>query len=170
MNRKNAPIPEEPVVSSMSSILVKDFALLFQKEEPLSILDVRTKDELKQGVLEHAVHIPFANLLVKLRNEQELLPFPKDQIVYIVCYDGFRSKLAAQLLKKQTQGQKGFVYLQDGVKSLIEYQKKIQDNMVKSISFFDSQELEVTPAAPVLEPPTAMRAEERKSERAKVRN
>jgi rhodanese-related sulfurtransferase len=62
-------------------------------------LDVRTKDELKQGIINNSINISFINLLSKLRNNFASLNIPLNKFIIVICSDGIRSKLAAQMIK-----------------------------------------------------------------------
>jgi glyoxylase-like metal-dependent hydrolase (beta-lactamase superfamily II)/rhodanese-related sulfurtransferase len=63
----------------------------------LLIVDVRKETEFGEGHLEHAINLP----LSEMTNIVELAQFEETQNLYIHCAGGYRSVIAASLLKRQ---------------------------------------------------------------------
>jgi glyoxylase-like metal-dependent hydrolase (beta-lactamase superfamily II)/rhodanese-related sulfurtransferase len=63
----------------------------------LLVLDVRKETEFGEGHLEHAMNLP----LSEMTNIVELAQFEETQNLYIHCAGGYRSVIAASLLKRQ---------------------------------------------------------------------
>ncbi len=63
-----------------------------QEDENALLLDVREKEELADGMIPGAVHIPLGQLRKRI-NE-----LPKDKKIYAYCYSGVRSYTAARIL------------------------------------------------------------------------
>ncbi len=84
---KNAGKP----VSIMNSITAAEFA---KNIEQKNIIDVRNAGEWKNGVIEQAKLISLADL------EKQLSSLNKQQHYYIHCAGGYRSMMAASLMKK----------------------------------------------------------------------
>ena len=59
------------------------------------LLDVRSKDEFREGHIEGAVNIPLQVLDYEVENE---IP-EKDQIIVLYCRSGVRTLTAAEILK-----------------------------------------------------------------------
>ena len=59
------------------------------------ILDVRTKEEYRQGHSQKSVNIPLDNL------QQGLSKLKKDSTIIAVCASGMRSKVAVSILKRE---------------------------------------------------------------------
>jgi rhodanese-related sulfurtransferase len=57
------------------------------------LLDVRNDDEVAQGILRGAVHIPLPQL------ETRLNELPREKSVFIYCRSGGRALVASQLLR-----------------------------------------------------------------------
>lgn len=62
--------------------------------EKISLVDVRTPDEMKMGTLEGAMGIPLDNLRGRIGE------LPKDKPVYVFCQVGLRGYLAARILQQ----------------------------------------------------------------------
>ena len=76
--------------------LCDDFALHFLKSsEDKVLLDVRNDDEVAQGILPGAVHIPLPNLAARIG---EISP---QKVIYIYCRAGKRAESAAEILSQQ---------------------------------------------------------------------
>ena len=78
-------------VSIMNSVTAKEFA---KNIEQKNIIDVRNASEWKNGVIEQAKLISLADL------EKQLSLLDKQQHYYVHCAGGYRSMMAASLLKK----------------------------------------------------------------------
>jgi hydroxyacylglutathione hydrolase len=75
----------------MNSITAAEFATDIQKK---NIIDVRNASEWKNGVIENAQLIALADL------EKQLPTLDKQQPYYVHCAGGYRSMMAASLMKK----------------------------------------------------------------------
>ncbi|HEY1194963.1 HesA/MoeB/ThiF family protein [Flavobacterium sp.] len=64
-----------------------------EKDEVL-FLDVRNEDELPKIKLKNSIQIPLLNL------ENEIKSLNKNQVIYVFCQSGIRSKIATELLQK----------------------------------------------------------------------
>ena len=62
--------------------------------EKISLVDVRTPDEMKMGTLEGAIGIPLDDLRGRMGE------LPKDKPVYVFCQVGLRGYLAARILQQ----------------------------------------------------------------------
>ena len=60
------------------------------------LLDVRTKEEFREGHIEGAINIPLANLAYEIENA---VP-EKDQEIVLYCRSGVRTLTAAEILKE----------------------------------------------------------------------
>lgn len=69
-----------------------DFATLIT--DGAVILDVRTKEEYRQGHSQKSVNIPLDNL------QQSLSKLNKESVIIAVCASGMRSKVAVSILKR----------------------------------------------------------------------
>jgi rhodanese-related sulfurtransferase len=65
-------------------------------------IDVRTDEEFKVGHIPDAIHIPYDQMEIRLK---EISDF-KDKKILLICHSGYRSKIAAQFL-----AEKGFSHL-----------------------------------------------------------
>ncbi|WP_031530650.1 MBL fold metallo-hydrolase [Dyadobacter crusticola] len=81
-------------VDSIASISAGEFESDFAKGE-LEIIDVRKPDEFNSGHIEGAKNLPL-DYINDLMQE-----FPKDQKLYIHCAGGYRSMIAASILKSR---------------------------------------------------------------------
>jgi hydroxyacylglutathione hydrolase len=63
--------------------------------EPPFLLDVRTATEWRQARIEHAVHIPLSRLAERLDE------VPTDRPIVVYCATGYRSAIAASMLRRQ---------------------------------------------------------------------
>jgi hydroxyacylglutathione hydrolase len=77
---------------SLTSINAMDFAKII-KEDSVPVFDVRKESEYVSEHIEDALNVPLSFL-----NEQ-LAQFPKDQTFYVHCLGGYRSVIAASILK-----------------------------------------------------------------------
>ena len=69
---------------------------LQRKKDEYLIIDVRESDELEQGIIEGAIHIPLGELIRKVRQGQ-LNEF-KGKRICTYCSGGYRGNLAADEL------------------------------------------------------------------------
>lgn len=79
----------------INNVRVSDVVELL-KEKDLLILDVRTKDEYKEGHIKNARNIAVQSLP---QNVSSLLNW-KEKNVLVYCHSGGRSAVAGQILKK----------------------------------------------------------------------
>jgi rhodanese-related sulfurtransferase len=95
-------------------------------DENLVVLDVRKPTEFADGHVKDALNIPLNDLSDPLN----MAALEEDQNVYVHCQGGYRSVIAASLLKRQ-----GFHNLRNviGGWNKIKEQKKIQTEKEKSV-------------------------------------
>ncbi|PLT32448.1 rhodanese-like domain-containing protein [Bacillus sp. V5-8f] len=79
----------------MKQITAKEVEELINEGKTLNIIDVREVDEVAQGKIPNAIHIPLGLLEFKLQD----LDKPKEYIM--VCRSGGRSGRATQFLEGQ---------------------------------------------------------------------
>ena len=76
------------------NITAEEAKQIMDTEEGYIILDVRTQEEYDEGHIPVAILIP--NTEIEARAEEELPD--KDQLIFVYCRSGRRSKLAAEAL------------------------------------------------------------------------
>ena len=64
-------------------------------DEPL-IVDVRSLEEVKTGIIQDAIHIEWTQIDEEINN----IDITKDQPIYLYCRSGNRSGKAAEVLEK----------------------------------------------------------------------
>jgi rhodanese-related sulfurtransferase len=106
-------------IDTVQSISANDFAERLNSRPEMNILDVRKPGEVETGIIEGAQHI----CLSKLQNELNSLD--KSQHYYIHCAGGYRSMMAASIMKK-----KGF----EKVTNILGGMSKIKDTGIKLVS------------------------------------
>lgn len=74
----------------VKSISTKELADLSEKNS--RILDVRTPQEYRAGHIKQALNVPLAKI--------DTYRGKKEEVVYVICQSGMRSKQAAKQLKK----------------------------------------------------------------------
>ncbi|SDQ95417.1 Rhodanese-related sulfurtransferase [Virgibacillus subterraneus] len=79
----------------MKEITTKDLAKKLKDEEKISIIDVREDDEVAQGKIPGATHIPLGQI------PERLDEIDKNKHHYMVCRSGGRSGKASGFLKEQ---------------------------------------------------------------------
>ncbi|MGP4108718.1 rhodanese-like domain-containing protein [Virgibacillus sp. L01] len=79
----------------MKEITTKDLAKKLKGEENVNIIDVREDDEVAQGKIPGATHIPLGQI------PERLDEIDKDKHHYMVCRSGGRSGKASEFLKEQ---------------------------------------------------------------------
>ena len=89
-------------------------------DEPL-VIDVRTLEEVKTGVIQDAIHIEWTKIEEKITD----LNIPKDQKIYLYCRSGNRSGKATAILEKM-----GYTNAKN-VGGMIEAAEKLDKNIVK---------------------------------------
>jgi rhodanese-related sulfurtransferase len=71
---------------------------LQEKKDRYLLIDVRETDELDQGTIESAIHMPLGQLIRKARQGE--LNNLKEKIICTFCSGGYRGNLAADELNK----------------------------------------------------------------------
>ncbi len=66
---------------------------IMKENSKYQILDVRTREEYKEGHIPDAFNLPYDEI-------NELTTFDKDTILFVYCKSGRRSKIAAEKLLK----------------------------------------------------------------------
>ena len=79
-------------IYALASLL---FSLIVFSDEPL-VIDVRSIEEVKAGIIEEAIHIEWT----KIETEVSNLDISKDQPIYLYCRSGNRSGKAKEILEK----------------------------------------------------------------------
>ncbi|MEE1078453.1 MAG: rhodanese-like domain-containing protein [Agathobacter sp.] len=78
-------------------ITMEEAREIFEKEGDYVIVDVRRKDEYDSGHIPNAINIPNESI-----QDFEIAELPdKEQVIYVYCRSGNRSKQAAQKLVDQ---------------------------------------------------------------------
>ena len=80
----------------INHVSMEEALVLMEENSDYIILDVRTKEEYNEGHIPKSISIP--NETIDKRVTQQLPN--KDQMIFIYCYSGKRSKQAALKLKK----------------------------------------------------------------------
>ncbi|OKL37795.1 sulfurtransferase TusA family protein [Domibacillus mangrovi] len=91
--RKAGAIEAEGVV--IPEISLDEFKEKVDKNENLTVLDVREIEEYEEGHIEGAIHIPLGEV------EQRAGELDKEDVIYVICHSGRRSELAAQTIAKK---------------------------------------------------------------------
>lgn len=84
----------------------------FREQEATHILDVRTADEFEAGHWQGAINRPLASI------QNELKTLDKSATWYVYCKSGYRSMIAASLMKRQ--GFKQLVNIKQGYEGLLD--------------------------------------------------
>ena len=82
------------ILANFESITPKEAIVLLERDDNLTLLDVRTIQEFKEGHLQGATLIPLGNL------EANLDKLPKQQKILVYCRSGSRSLAASCILEK----------------------------------------------------------------------
>lgn len=82
------------ILANFESITPKEAIVLLEKDDNLTLLDVRTIQEFKEGHLQGATLIPLGNL------EASLDKLPKQQKILVYCRSGSRSVAASRILER----------------------------------------------------------------------
>ncbi|WP_374173433.1 molybdopterin-synthase adenylyltransferase MoeB [Flavobacterium tructae] len=93
INREIFEAKYNTVENRVEEIDFQEIAEEINKDEVL-FLDVRNEDELPKISLKYSIQIPLNNL------ESEIEKLDKNQLIYVFCQSGIRSKIAAQLFQK----------------------------------------------------------------------
>ena len=86
-------IPDE--MQSSSRLTAVALTERLRDAEPPVVLDVRNQGERDQGAIPDSLHIPLAELPKRLDE------VPKDRPVVVYCASGYRSSVAASLLRAE---------------------------------------------------------------------
>ncbi len=86
----------DEVKKEVSQIDVPKLKQLQQKDEPLSVIDVREPDDWKNGTIPGAATIPRGVLELNI----DQVTSDKDRTIVLYCGGGSRSALAAFMLQK----------------------------------------------------------------------
>ena len=89
-------------------------------DEPL-VIDVRSLEEVKTGIIQDAIHIEWTDIEKEISN----LDISKDQSIYLYCRSGNRSGKATAILEKM-----GFTNAKN-VGGIIEAAEKLDKKIVK---------------------------------------
>ncbi|MEX2232275.1 MAG: MBL fold metallo-hydrolase [Cyclobacteriaceae bacterium] len=98
-------------IDSIESISAKEFANRYKASSPL-VIDVRKEDEFKAGHVEGAMNAPLDFI------NEYLSAIPKEGEAYIHCAGGYRSMIAASILK--ARGWENIIDVDGGLKSISE--------------------------------------------------
>jgi glyoxylase-like metal-dependent hydrolase (beta-lactamase superfamily II)/rhodanese-related sulfurtransferase len=98
-------------VDTIDSITPEKFAEIFEAEKPL-VVDVRKDSEFKSEHVEDAVNLPLDSI-----NEM-MDQFSRDKMQYVHCAGGYRSVIAASILK--ARGFDNLVNVEKGFKGIAE--------------------------------------------------
>ena len=79
-------------IYALASLLLSSIVF---SDEPL-IIDVRSLDEVKTGIIQDAIHIEWTQIDKEINN----IDITKDQPIYLYCRSGNRSGKATVILKK----------------------------------------------------------------------
>lgn len=90
----------------------------FAKDQPL-VIDVRRKSEFDSQHLQGAINVPLNEI------NQHLAQFPKEKFFYLHCAGGYRSMIAASILKQR--GWEKFADIEKGFDGLKETSLKVTD-------------------------------------------
>ena len=95
-----------------------DFEKKINTEKPL-VIDVRRKSEYDSQHLREAINVPLNEI------NQHLAQFPKDKFFYLHCQGGYRSMIAASMLKQR--GWETFADIEEGFDGMKETQVEITE-------------------------------------------
>jgi len=98
-------------IETVESVPTDEFVERFKKQK-LAIIDVRKPDEFESGRIQGAVNVPLDFL------NEHLDEIPKEGEVYLHCAGGYRSMVAASILK--ARGWHNVVDISGGYKALAE--------------------------------------------------
>ncbi|QHT71317.1 MBL fold metallo-hydrolase [Rhodocytophaga rosea] len=96
---------------TIPSVAAQELAEMYRKESP-RVFDVRKEDEFQAGHIHNAVNTPLDYL------NEHLAEIPKDETVYLHCAGGYRSMIAASILK--ARGWEKVVDIEGGFKAISE--------------------------------------------------
>lgn len=79
-------------MSNYASITVEQLKSRLDAGEQIHLIDVREEEEVAQGMIPGALHLPLGQV------PQQLASIPKDEEVIFICRSGYRSDQACQYL------------------------------------------------------------------------
>ncbi|MFC5467244.1 rhodanese-like domain-containing protein [Cohnella suwonensis] len=82
-------------MSDYATISVEQLKARLDAGENIRLIDVREDEEVAQGMIPGAVHLPLGQI------PQQLANIPKDEEVVFICRSGYRSDQACQYLSAQ---------------------------------------------------------------------
>ena len=87
--------------SSQASVEISmnDFISAHKSDSNIKVLDVRESNEYAQGHVPKAVLAPLSALQSPSAQIEKLVPFSKDEKIYVICRSGKRSLAAVSILK-----------------------------------------------------------------------
>ncbi len=97
-------------IETVKRINAEDFATWFETQKPL-VIDIRKKSEFDSEHVVGAVNIPLNQI------NQHLAEFPKDKPFILQCVGGYRSMIAASILKQR--GWENFVDVAGGYNEIV---------------------------------------------------
>jgi len=104
------PLFADQSATQVHNLTPQEFWQIKETQHPV-IIDVRTLEEVQQGYIEGALHIPLANV------EQIKTQVPdKDQLIILYCRSGHRASVAEEYLEKAGYTQ---VYNAGGLNALL---------------------------------------------------
>jgi len=83
------------ILTNFDSVEPKQAIRMIENDDNITVLDVRTIPEYKEGHLKDATLIPLDKL------EQSLVKLPKNKKILVYCRSGSRSLSASRILKQQ---------------------------------------------------------------------
>ncbi len=98
-------------IDTVASISATDFAKKY-KTEKLEVVDVRKPGEFEAEHVENAVNLPLDYI------NEHMAEFRKDKTLYLHCAGGYRSMIAASILK--SRGYENIVNIEGGFKAIAE--------------------------------------------------
>ena len=101
---------------TVSSITADSFK---QKQEPLAVFDIRKESEYISEHLDNAINTPLDNI------NEHLKDFPENNTFYLHCAGGYRSMIAASILKNR--GIHNLINIEGGITALKESGIKISE-------------------------------------------
>ncbi|WP_266206190.1 MBL fold metallo-hydrolase [Pontibacter kalidii] len=99
-------------VDTISSITAETFANRFEQDNAIKVVDVRKPGEFQAEHVETAQSAPLDYL------NEHLTELPKDETMYLHCAGGYRSMIAASILK--ARGYENVVNVEGGFKAIAE--------------------------------------------------
>ena len=92
LRKDGAGAPEETI--TIPEVSLADFSRKVEADEPMTVLDVREKDEFEDAHIPGAIHIPLGEV------EARMDELAMEHIIYIICHSGRRSGIAGDIWPK----------------------------------------------------------------------